>query len=174
MRGALKEELTNRFPWLFDDLGFHVGAHDFSYKAMGSSFAVLESDVLRVRFLNERGFLYVEVASHAEPERWIDLSALWLCLTGERPSPELDGWAWFLRDHLSRITEALGPNYDATKRIFEHFLNQFAAVAATASASRSAASAVRRAARAARIRTFVMGPVGWIAAALLLIWLAVR
>ena len=50
MRDALKEELTDRFPWLFDDLGFHLAKHDFSSKAIGSSFAVIESDVLRVGF----------------------------------------------------------------------------------------------------------------------------
>jgi hypothetical protein len=173
MRGALKEELTNRFPWLFDDLGFHLARHDFSYKAMGSSFAVIESDVLRVRFENHRGFLDVEVAALAEPERWMNLSALWLYLTGERPTPELDGWAWFLRDHLDRITEALGPNHDATKIAFDQFLTQ-AAAAVARSASGSAANSVRRAARAARIREFFGGPLGWIVAAVLLIWLAVR
>jgi hypothetical protein len=173
MRGDLKEELTKRFPWLFDDLGFHVTTHNFSYQAMGSSFSVIESDVLRVRFENDRGFLSVEVAAVAEPERWMNLSALWLCLTGERPTPELDGWAWFLRDHLDRITEALGPNYVATKIAFDQFLSR-AAAAASRSESGNAASSVRRAARAARIRAFMMGPLGWIAAAVLLIWLAVR
>jgi hypothetical protein len=167
------EVLNSRFPWLFSDLSFRAIANDYSPKLMGSSLAVIESGILRVRFVNERGFFCVEVASLAEPERWMDLGALWLFLTGERPTPELDGWAWFLRNHLGRITEALGPNYDATKIAFDQFLSQAAAAAARAE-SGSAASNVRRAARAARIRAFVMGPLGWIAAALLLIWLAVR
>jgi len=55
MRGALKEELTTRFPLLFDDLGFRIAEHDFSYGAMAASRAVIESDVLRVRFENDRG-----------------------------------------------------------------------------------------------------------------------
>jgi hypothetical protein len=173
MRGALKEELTNRFPWLFDDLGFHLAGHDYSYKAMGSSIAVIESDVLRVKFANERGLLYVDVAPVVEPERWMNLSALWLCLAGERPTPELDGWVWFLRDHLGRITEALGTNFVATKLAFDQSLNETAAAVAR-SASGSAARSVRSAARAARIRAFVMGPLGWIAAAFLFICLAVR
>jgi hypothetical protein len=111
MRGALKEELTSRFPWLFDDLGFRISEHDYSYKAMGSSFAVLESGSLRVKFVNERGVIGVEVASLLEPERWMELGFLWLSLTGERPSPELEGWVWFRRDHLSEIAEALGPTF---------------------------------------------------------------
>jgi len=63
MRGGLKEELTNRLPWLFDDLGFRIGEHNYSYKQMGSSFAVLESSSLRVKFVNERGSIGVEVVS---------------------------------------------------------------------------------------------------------------
>src|SRR6266403_166307 len=107
MRGALREELIARFPWLFD-LGFRITEHDYSYNHMGSSFAELESDSLRVRFINDRGSIGVKVASLSEPERWMELGFLWLSLTGDRPSPELDGWAWFLRDHLPQLADALG------------------------------------------------------------------
>ena len=88
----------------------------------GPPFAVIESDVLRIRFENDRGVLDVEVAALAEPERWMKLNALWQCLTGENATHELDGWAWFLRNHLDRIAEALGPSYGATKIRFRSLL----------------------------------------------------
>jgi hypothetical protein len=171
--GPLKDELSSRFPCLFSDLGFKAGKNEYSYKLLGSSFGVIESDVLRARFVNEWGFISVEVASLAEPERWMDLSALWLCLTREGPTPALDGWAWFLRDHLPEITEALGPSYDAIKVAFDQVQRKQATAVAAQFGPRSAASAARRSARI-RIRGFVMGPLGWIAAAVLLIWLAVK
>jgi hypothetical protein len=118
MRGAIKEELINRFPWLFEDLGFLIVTHDFSHRVMGSSFVVLQSDSLRVRIVNERGSVYVELAPLEEPERWMELGFLWRALTGDRPDPSLDGWVWFLRDHLAQLTEALGSNFEKTKAAF--------------------------------------------------------
>jgi hypothetical protein len=164
MRGALKEELTRRFPWLFEDLGFRVREHDFSYRHMGSSFAVLESDSLRVKFVNDRGSIGVEVAALSEPERWMELGFLWLSLTGDRPSPQLEGWAWFFRDHLAQIAEALGPNIEKTKADFaereresKEILERYVAP-------------FRQSARRVRFSRVLMGPPGWIAAAFLLIW----
>jgi len=119
MCGSLKEELTNRLPWLFDDLGFRIGEHNYSYKQMGSWFAVLESSSFRVKFVNERGSIGVEVASLSEPERWMELGFLWLSLTGDRPNPQLEGWAWFLRDHVAQIAEALGPNFEKIRAAFD-------------------------------------------------------
>jgi len=105
----------------------------------------------------------------------MDLSALWLCLNDEHPNSELFGWTAFLRDNLSRITEAMGPNYDATKRAFDSSLQRQAAAAVAAEpASRSAASAVRHAVRAVKMRAFIVGPLGWILAAVLLLWVAVK
>lgn len=168
MRGALKEELRNRLPWLFDDLGFHVATHDFSYKAMGSSCVVLESTSLRVRFVNDRGSIYVEVAPLAEPERWMELGFVWLSLTGDRPSPQLEGWAWFLREHMSHITEALGPDFEKTKMAFEGHEKESKEIV-----ERYAAS-YRRGARVPGLKAFLRGPLGWAVAAILILWAAVR
>jgi hypothetical protein len=163
MHGALNEELTNRFPWLFDDLGFQIAAHDFSYEMMGSSFAVLESGALRARFVNDRGSIYVEVASSAEPERWTEMGLLWQSLTGYRPSPQLDGWAWFLRDHLPQLREALGPNFEKSKAAFEEQARE-----AKESSDRTRASYRRRASQG-HLKAFVRGPMGWAIAVILLI-----
>jgi hypothetical protein len=168
MRGDLKEELSNRLPWLFDDLGFRIREHDFSYKHMGSLFVVLESGSLRVQFVNDRGSIVVQVASLSEPLRWMDLGFLWLSLTGDRPSPELEGWAWFLRDHVAQIAEALGPDFEKTKAAFDQREKE------SQETAERYLSPFRQDARRARFRTFLMGPLGWIVAAFLLIWAAAR
>jgi hypothetical protein len=124
MRGALKEELTNRLPWLFDELSFQIREHDYSYKHMGSSYAVVESPSMRVKFVNDRGSISVEVAPSAEPERWMELGFLWFSLTGNRPSPELEGWGWFLRTHEVEIAKALGPQLESTKAAFEQSVKE--------------------------------------------------
>jgi hypothetical protein len=168
MRGPLKEELTNRFPWLFKELGFRVREHDVSYQHMGLSFAALASDSLRVQFVNDRGSIGVEVASLLEPERWMELGFLWLSLTGERPSPQLDGWAWFLRDHAAEIGEALGPNFEKTKAAYDARNRE------SGESLELHLSEFRKHPRAVRLKTFLSRPLGWIAAAFLLIWVAVR
>jgi hypothetical protein len=154
-------------------MGFHIAAHDFSNKAMGSSYCIIESNLLRIRFENDRGLLSVDIAATAEPERWMNLSAFGLFLNGERPTPELDGWVSLLQNHLGKIADPMGLNYEGTKIAFDGFLSQTAGAAARSS-SGSAASTVRRAVRNARIRALVMGPLGWIAAAVMLIWLLIR
>jgi hypothetical protein len=47
------------------------------------------------------------------------LGFLWYAIRGYRPEPQLEGWAWFLREHLSELEEALGPAFAETKRQFE-------------------------------------------------------
>jgi hypothetical protein len=168
MRGALKEEVTNRFPWLFDDLGFHITAHDFSYKAMRSSFVVLESSALRARFENDGRSIHVEIASLAEPERWMEMGLLWQSLTGDQPSPQLDGWAWFLRDHLPQLKEALGPDFEKTKAAFEEQAKE------ARETFERAVAPYRRSARAGHLKAIIRGPMGWAIAVVLLIWIAAR
>jgi hypothetical protein len=167
MRGALREELLARFPWLFD-LGFRITEHDYSYKAMGSSFAVLESDSFLMRFTNDRGSISVEVAALSEPERWMDLGVLWQSLTGDTPSPQLDGWAGFVRDHAAQLAEALGPGLEKTRLAFDKRQREREEI------QTRYRSELRQNARARRYRKFLKGPMGWIAAACLLIWVLLR
>jgi len=165
MRGAIREYLLNRLPWLFNDLGFHITAHDYSYKAMGSSFAVLESTALRAKFVYDGSSTYVEVASLSDPDRWMELGFLWMSLTGDRPNPQLDGWAWFLRDRLAQLTQALGPDFEKTKAGFEDRVRESAEIAERHTAPLR---------RSARLHTFLRGPLGWAVAAVLIIWIVVK
>jgi hypothetical protein len=168
--GPLKEEVTNRLPWLLRDLGFYVTFHDYSYKEMGGSVVELESDSLRLRFVRDRGPIYVEVASLSEPERWFELRALWAILTGQSADPELEGWGWFIRDHFAQLVEAFGPNFPHAIQEFERRQRE------------ARESLERRYPRPGLLRRFValrytttagallMGPAGWVIAAMLILW----
>jgi hypothetical protein len=167
MRGPIREEIETRFSWLLDELGFRIVEGYYAPRAMGSSSVVLESDSLRVRFVNDRGAVYPEVASLTDPQRWIALGFLWSVLTGDRPTPELDGWAWFLREHIGELTEALGPRMTETAE-------------AVLRRERENQEAVRGH-RPSWETTFVgiptrfyRGPLGWILAAVLLFWTLVK
>jgi hypothetical protein len=120
----LKEQLAGRLPWLFQELGFRIVDHGYSHKAMGSSMVELESDTLRVRFNNDRGGISVDVASLAEPEHWMELGFLWKALKDVRPNPALEGWAWFIREHLAELVDALGPGFHDTKRAWDRQLEE--------------------------------------------------
>lgn len=117
MAGPLKDEIQTRFPWLQEDLGFRITRYDYSPRAFGNSTVELQSESLRIRFMRERG-ISVQVASLAEPDRWMELGFLWYSLSGNRPEPELDGWAWFSRDHLPQLVDALGPGYPQTNQAY--------------------------------------------------------
>jgi hypothetical protein len=164
MPGPLREEVVSRFPWLFDDLGFRVVEHDYSHRSMGSGYVVLESDSLRIKFVNDRGSIYPEVSSPHQPQRWIELGLLWVVLTGDRPAPQLDGWAWFLRDHLRELVDALGPRFAVTNEavLLQERENQETLARYRAS---SQSSFIRIPMR------FYRGPLGWILAAILLVWI---
>jgi hypothetical protein len=163
MAGPLKEELENRMPWLFEDLGFRVAYHDYSDQHMGDSVAELESPSFRVRFIRDKSRIQVEFASLSEPERWLELGFLWNALTGHRPEPELEGLAWFLRDHISELEDALGPGFSQTTQQFERSRIENSEILARYRPAVTLAGRLRHF-RASPLGMLVMGPLGWIVA----------
>jgi hypothetical protein len=163
MTGPLNEELQNRLPWLFHDLGLRITHHEYSHKQMGNSVVELESDSLRIRFIRDRSRIQVELASLSEPERWMDLGFLWYTLTGYRPEPELEGWAWFVRDHLGELADALGPKLSQTKQQFERKQEESREILARYRPRLTPAGRIRHF-KATPLGMMVMGPLGWIVA----------
>jgi hypothetical protein len=169
MRGALKEELQDRAAWLFEDLGFRITYHDYSYKAMGSSVAELENGSLRVKFVNDRGSIGVEVASLQEPDRWISVSNVWYALTKDRPTPQLEGWAWFLREHLQELSDAMGPKYQHTRQELERVEQESRETLARYFPEKYGRHRIWFAAH----RIWV-GPLGWLVATTIVMWEIIR
>jgi len=117
--GSLREEIIKKAPWLTDQLGFQIKHHEYDGRHMGNSLVVLASETLVVKFVRDKTRIEVSVAPASEPGRWYDLGLLWAALTGDSPGPELVGWAWFFRNHLVEITEALGPRLEETRISYE-------------------------------------------------------
>jgi len=163
MAEPLKETLENRVPWLFQELGFRVTHHDYSYQQMGNSVAELQSDSLRIRFIRDRSIIQVELASLSEPEKWLERGFLWYALTGHRPEPELEGWAWFLRDHVSELVEALGPEFPQTKQQVDRRREESRKSLARYVPPVTVVSRLRHF-KATPLGMMVMGPFGWIIA----------
>jgi hypothetical protein len=160
MTGPLNEQLRDRLPWLFEELSFRVTYQDYDAKHMGQSVVELQSAALRVRFVRGMYGIAVEVASLAEPELWFELGFLWYTLTGDRPEPYLDGWAWFFRDHLAELTEALAPNFSRTKQQFERSQEESRQILARHTPRLTAAARIRKY-KLTPVGMIVMGSVGW-------------
>jgi hypothetical protein len=79
---------------------------------------------------------------------------LWYLLTGDRPSPSLEGWAWFLRDHPASLAEALGPNFEKTMAAFEERRRESREIAERYGVSPPGSSS------SASSRAFLFGPDG--------------
>jgi hypothetical protein len=161
--------METRLPWLFQDLGFRVTNHAYSYKHMGDSIAELQSDALRIRFIRDRSTIQVEVASLSDPERWMELGFLY-ANTGYRPEPQVEGWAWFFRDHLSELTDALGTAFAQTRKQFERKQQESLEILARHTPSVTLIVRLRRF-RATPSGMILMGPFGWIIAAGLIAFL---
>lgn len=173
MAGPLKEQIQDRLPWLFQDLGFRVTRSDYWPKHMGDSLVEIQSDSLRLRFVRDRSVIQLELASLSEPDQWLDCGFLWLTLTGNRPDPELEGWAWFFREHLVEITDALGPRFEETKLEYKRREEEGSKIAARYVPALTWRGRLNRF-RATTPGMIVMGPLGWIIAAGWFAWEIVK
>lgn len=169
MTGPLKEQIENRLPWLFQDLGFRVTYSDYSPKYFGDSLVVIQSDSLRLRFVREKSMIGLALASLSEPDQWMELGFLWLTLTGDRPDPDLEGWAWFFREHLAELTDALGPRFAQTKLEYKRRDEEGRKLAARYIPALTWRGRLNRF-RATTPGMIVMGPLGWIVVAGWMAW----
>jgi hypothetical protein len=115
---SLKQEVSEELPWLFRELHSRIAENDFKPKNFGDSFVTLESPVLCVRFVRDRGQVSVEVASPSDRETWLNLEHVCEIISGEnvKPSFELLAVADLLRKNFQALGDHLGPKYDDTKR----------------------------------------------------------
>jgi hypothetical protein len=115
----------------------------------------------------------VEVASLSNPGSAMELGSLWYAITGHRPEHELEGWAWFLREHLSEFEPALGPAFAETKRQFDQKQQESRELLLRYVPPSNLASRLRKFKRTPP-GMVLMGLVGWIIAALLLVFILIR
>jgi hypothetical protein len=167
MLGPLVDQINEGLPWLASEFSFRVTDQAYDYKGMGSSYVVLQSDSIHLKFIRDRGPVQLQVAAPTDPERWLDLGFLWFILTGHRPEPELEAWARFFREHVGELSEALGPRWDQTRSACEK--KQQAAI-------EHLTQRLPRRTVFEKLQTTLRNQwrLGWIIAAALLVWLTVR
>jgi hypothetical protein len=112
----LLEEIAAKFPWLLHDLGFHLVTSD---RRVGDSVVILQSDILRLRLMRERGMVYAELASALSSGKWWDLEFVCPAISVEMPKPELESIAIFLQSMLPVIKEAFDTKLSETERKLE-------------------------------------------------------
>src|SRR5262249_41146818 len=120
--GPFDEVLPRRAPWMFTEYGFKFLEADYSYRHFGDSTAYLRSDRLRIRFLRDRGQVFVELGSRSEPRAWYNLLTLFRAIHGHENdlTYDLEPLLQILRDDLPALIEALGPELEKTKRALHH------------------------------------------------------
>jgi HAMP domain-containing protein len=117
--GPLKPLIEEKFPWLFEELGFRPIAWSYNPKVLGDSTLTLESDTIRLRFTRDRGEIRADLASIHEPETWWNLVSLLEVIHGVKPEPQLEGVAPLVRTNYSQLVQALGPQLSETKKELE-------------------------------------------------------
>jgi hypothetical protein len=108
-RGKLSLEIERSALALLEGLGFTKVEERYDKAAFGNELVVFESDVLRLRFLKDRGQIFVELGPTSEPRRWHALNDVLEVTTGETIS-ETAGWL--------EQTHLLGAKYSAIRQGF--------------------------------------------------------
>jgi hypothetical protein len=113
----LQEQIRVRAPWLFDTLGCSVIEDSYDSKAFGDSVVVLQCEKVKIRFLQDRGQIFVELMPPAEAGKWWDLFFLLEAIHGLVPNSsfDLDDVTSLLRNELVNLIDALGPKWSQTQ-----------------------------------------------------------
>jgi hypothetical protein len=114
----LKQELIGQQPWLFQELNFKIVEDAYASKDFGNSFVMLESSSLRVKFIRDRGQIFVRVASLFDPANWWDIDDICELILHKKIEPEFDleAVATLLRNNIPALIDCLGPKFNETRR----------------------------------------------------------
>jgi hypothetical protein len=75
MEAILKfENRENLFKFLIDEFNVEKIEEQYNYENFGNFFITLSAEDFMLRYINDRGFLTIEIASAIDPEKWYDLS----------------------------------------------------------------------------------------------------
>jgi len=68
------EDREQLYKFLIEDFGFTKLEESYSPEAFGNYYIILYSNVFLLRYIKDRSFLTIEIASHLDPSNWYDLS----------------------------------------------------------------------------------------------------
>ena len=68
------ENRDNLYKFLIDDFGFVKQEEGYSAESFGNFYIELSSEKFLLRYINDRSFLTIEIASLFEPSKWYNLA----------------------------------------------------------------------------------------------------
>ncbi len=109
MNSIVLDEIRPWFSFLSKDYGFYQ-VEAYNSASFGDSLAVLASDNFRIRFIRDRGQIFIDIGSVVKPDEWFDLSLVKALIEGNLAdgAEAIQDLAVFLRN-----------NYSAVKDLFE-------------------------------------------------------
>ncbi|MGD0436992.1 MAG: hypothetical protein ABSB86_11045 [Bryobacteraceae bacterium] len=118
---SLKQEIIQTLPRLPEELGLRFVEDLYLSEHAGDSYVTLQSGGLLVRFVRDRGQVWVEVAPVTAPTSWLPVTFVLEALQGKSPQVQFNllAAASLLRDHFSELEQALGPRLSETQREME-------------------------------------------------------
>lgn len=118
---SLKQEMMQSLPRLPEELGLRFVEDLYLPEHAGDSYVTLQCSGLLVRFVRDRGQVWVEVAPATAPTSWWPVTFVLEALQGKTPQVQfnLQAAASLLRDHFSELEHALGSRLSETQREME-------------------------------------------------------
>ena len=83
----------------------------------GDFYITLSNDVLLIRYVNERSYLTITVASQFEPSNWSDLSFLIALISGAETAPAYNHLS--NEERIAEFNQYLIENFEIIKRLFD-------------------------------------------------------
>jgi hypothetical protein len=120
MKKAIESEMLS---FLTKQCGFHIEEERYEGKAMGSGFTTLASELLKIRFVNDRGWIGILVAGVGYPDCWIGIEFLRAIINKDdlRGPENLHESYEFIKNNLLVISDLLGKDKctETTRKVDE-------------------------------------------------------
>ena len=122
------EYLVRCCGFLWRDARFRIVDSEVTAVMGGDSWVLIASDAVQLRFVRDRGQLFLDLRPAGVPEKsWFSVDLLWrLLLDAKRESAELDtAYAALIAEHLDDIERRFAPDeWPATRKALKALANQ--------------------------------------------------
>jgi hypothetical protein len=101
----LEDSINTHFSALLKNKGFRIIAEDHSDERFGNAFMDVESPEFRLRFVSDRGQVFVEIGSNTPDNKWLELRVV-RSLVLDRDLLQIEEYnelALFLEQHYSTL-----------------------------------------------------------------------
>ncbi len=101
----LEDIINTHFSALLKNKGFKIIAEDHEYDGFGNAFIDFESSEFKLRFVSDRGQVFVEIGPNTPDNKWFDLRSIRGIVLDKDilPLDEYNELALFLEQHYSTL-----------------------------------------------------------------------